>query len=40
MGKKGNELEAGTYSGNLGSRHSESHLVKAQLVFEIDSIMK
>jgi len=40
MSKKGYEVGSRNVFKDLGIPHAEEHLVKAQLVFKIDSIMK
>jgi predicted XRE-type DNA-binding protein len=40
MSKKGYEIGSGNVFKDLGLPNAEEHLVKAQLVFKIDAIMK
>lgn len=40
MSKKGYEIGSRNVFKDLGIPHAEEHLIKAQLVFKIDSIMK
>jgi predicted XRE-type DNA-binding protein len=40
MSKKGYEIGSGNVFKDLGLPNAEEHLVKAQLVFKIDTIMK
>src|SRR5258708_33842811 len=40
MSKKSHEIGSGNVFKDLGIPNAEEHLVKAQLVFKIDSIMK
>jgi len=40
MSKKGYEVGSGNVFKDIGVPNSEEHLVKAQLVFKIDTIMK
>lgn len=40
MSKKGYEVGSGNVFKDIGVPHAEEHLVKAQLVFKIDTIMK
>ena len=40
MSKKGCEVGSGNVFKDIGVRNPEEHLVKAQLVFKIDTIMK
>jgi predicted XRE-type DNA-binding protein len=40
MSKKGYEIGSGNVFKDIGVRNADEHLVKAQLVFKIDTIMK
>jgi predicted XRE-type DNA-binding protein len=40
MTKKGHEASSGNVFKDIGIPNAEEHLIKAQLVFKIDSIMK
>jgi predicted XRE-type DNA-binding protein len=40
MSSRGTSKESGNVFADIGVPHAEEHLVKAQLVFKIDSIMK
>ena len=40
MSRKGYEVGSGNVFKDIGVPHAEEHLVKAQLVFKIDTIMK
>ena len=40
MAKRGHEIASSNVFQDIGVPHAEEHLVKAQLVFKIDTIMK